>query len=103
MKYISDGLVYDTDLSTEIGTADPGAPGTFHACSETLYRTPNGRYFLEGEGGPMSRWRKPAFEGGWTGGRGMRVLSEQDALRWAEQHLSAGDIEAHFGRLLKQA
>ena len=66
MKRIMDGLRYDTEAAEEIAHWGNGKPsGDFDQCSETLYRTPNGRYFLLGEGGPQTRWKSEVPTGGW--------------------------------------
>ncbi len=97
MKYIMDGKSYNTETATEIGFHQHLYPGDFHYFEETLYKTVKGGWFVSGEGGAASRYAEPEISGGTTGGRGARVLSEQEALDWCEQHFVDTDvIEQHF-------
>jgi hypothetical protein len=97
MKAIIYGLRYDTAKAILIGEAssDVGR-GDFSHWSAGLYKTPrSGRYFLAGEGGPMTRWARSV--GNMTGGgEGIIALTREDALAWAEQHLTTNEIEAGF-------
>ena len=88
MKRIVDGLRYDTATATELVAWNNGAFGNdFNRCREVLYRTKTGRYFIHGEGGPMSRWAE-ACEGGRSvcNGEGIRTLTPKAALTWLEEH-----------------
>lgn len=94
MRQIIEGRVYDTETAEEIGSDSHGYAGDFEWQSETLYRTKNGRYFLEGEGGPMSAYQRPADGGGIVGDHRLITLTEEQAKRWAEVHLLAEQYEA---------
>lgn len=97
MKQVIDGLTYNTETAQEVGSWDNGlGRNDFNNCSETLYKTKNGRFFLAGEGGPMTRWSQPA--GNMTsGGSGIQALTPEEALIWCEQHgIDADTIAEHF-------
>lgn len=105
MKKIMDGLRYDTEIGIEIGSADAHCPRSdFNWWDATLYRTPrSGRYFLAGEGGPMTSFSQPV--NGNMRGYGERIIpmSAEDAQAWAEQHLTSEDVEAAFEELIEDA
>lgn len=99
MKKIINGAKYDTNTAKCIGQWDNSLPtNDFGYCSEDLYRTKSGKYFLHGEGGANSRY------GEWhgnTGGAGeqIRPMSREDAQEWAEEHLDGDVYEAIFGEV----
>lgn len=105
MRAIINGRRYDTDKAIEVGSASNNLSVTdFNHWSATLYKTPrSGDYFLAGEGGPMSRWARPAGNMR-SGGEGIIVFdTPAEALAWAEQHLPAATVEEHFGDLIEDA
>ena len=104
MKKIIDGLRYDTEKAIEIGSYDNGlGTSDFRNWEATLYRTPrSGRYFLAGEGGPMTRFARSV--GNMTGGGdGLFPMTKGEALAWAEQYLDADAIEKHFRDAIQDA
>lgn len=85
MKQVIDGKVYNTEtaevvaeFSNDFGVSD------FRHCEETLYRTKKGRFFLAGEGGPMSRYSKSVGDMQ-SGGSGIIALTVTEAQEWCEQ------------------
>lgn len=65
MKQVIEGKRYDTATAQEIGSGGGKAyPGDFHYYRESLYLTKKGPFFLAGEGGPLSRYGRPAYGGG---------------------------------------
>lgn len=108
MRQVIDGLTYNTETATEVGAADNIGTGAsswsdFSAWSATLYRTKNDRYFLAGEGGPMTRFGRPTGDGGTSGGERIIPLSREAALEWAEQNLKIEEVEAEFGDMIGEA
>jgi len=106
MKKILNGLRYDTDKAVEIGSASGGGESTrdFEHWEATLYRTPrSGRFFLAGEGGPMSRFSQSIGQNSWSGGSDLIPMTREEALVWAEQHLNTEEIELHFPNNIKDA
>lgn len=101
MRKIIDRKLYDTEKATRIGGYKYGNPGDFEQVEEDLYVTKNGRFFLVGEGGPMSEYRTACGSNGWTGGSDIIVLDKKTAEKWAEQHLELDPEEyaSFFGEL----
>jgi hypothetical protein len=98
MKAIINGLRYDTESAIEIGNAWHGNRGDFHRWDATLYRTPRaGRYFLAGEGGPLTEFGRGSLgQGGRSAGSRIIPMTVYEAREWAEQNLGTAAIEAHF-------
>jgi hypothetical protein len=103
MKTIQSGIRYDTEKAILIGEADSGGSVTdFSHWSAGLYKTPRaGRYFLAGEGGPMTRWSRSAGQNSWTGSEGIIPLSREEALEWAERYLPTKAVEEHFADMIE--
>ena len=102
MKRIIEGLRYDTETATFIGR-DRQCNGSFSDWDESLYVTKSGNYFISGSGGAASRWAEPSGDNGRQGGSGIRPLTREEALQWAESHLTTDEVEAHFGDSIKDA
>ena len=98
MKKIINGMRYDTDKAIEIGNHYTNiSKSDFNFYNVSLYKTPrSGRFFLAGEGGPMTRFGKNWGDG--TRGFGEKIIPmpTDEALEWAEQYLDAEIIEDHF-------
>ena len=105
MKAIIEGVRYDTEKATLIGEASYGFAGDFARWEASLYVSPRARrYFLAGEGGPMSFWAENGDQPGERrSGSGIKPMSKAAALEWAERHLSAGQIEAGFSADIEDA
>jgi hypothetical protein len=104
MKSIINGFRYDTDKAELIGEASHGYAGDFSRWQAGLYRTKRARrFFLAGSGGPMTTWGRNVDQHTMTSGEGIRVMSKEDALAWAEQNLSTEQIEAGFAEDIKDA
>lgn len=100
MRKIINNKRYDTDTAEHVGYWDNGMDGhDFRHESATLYRKRSGEYFLHGEGGPMSRYAEARGTSSWVGGERIMPLSWDDARRWAEERLDAGEYEAEFGEV----
>ena len=106
MKKIINGVRYDTEKMILIGEAT--SPGfyvsDFQFWSAGLYKSKRSdRYCLAGEGGPMSRFARPAGVSGMTGGADLTPMSKEEALEWAEQFLDAELVEEFFGDMVEEA
>jgi hypothetical protein len=106
MKVIIEGKRYDTDKAILVG--EYGTPGLgtsdFRYWEAGLYKTPrSGAFFLAGKGHGMTPYGSTYADGmrGW----GSRIipLSREEALEWAEEHLSPDVIEEHFADMIKDA
>jgi hypothetical protein len=106
MKKIINGKIYNTENAIEIGN-DYASCGQsdFRYWNETLYQTPRSKtFFLAGEGGAMSQWGKSCGGGSarcW--GDGIKPLSKDQALEWAERHLDTPTIEKYFSNMIEEA
>jgi hypothetical protein len=109
MKAIINGKRFDTEKCVLIGETDnlhKGASSTtdFSYWEAGLYKTPrSGQYFIAGSGGPMSCFGGILDDHSRSGGSGIRPLSKEDALEWAEQHLDADVVEAEFADMIEDA
>lgn len=97
MKKVINGTLYNTETARELGNWDNGEYGSFGYCSETLYRTKSGKYFVHGEGGANSRYSKQTGSNSWSGGEKIIPYTYDEAREWAEEHLDGDDYIAAFG------
>ena len=105
MKRIIDGKRYNTETATEVADVSPRGfyRGDFRWEDTDLYRTKNGRWFLAGEGGPMSRWARSAGLNSYSGGEGIHVLDADEARALLEQHGETEEIEKYFSAVVEDA
>jgi len=97
MKKIIAGFRYDTDKAIAIGSHSHGNRRDFSSWEATLYKTKrSGKFFLAGEGGPMSRYARSLGNNETSGGEQIDPMTKDEALAWAEQYLDADVIEKHF-------
>lgn len=96
MKRVIEGKVYNTETAENIAVDTFGYANDFHYWVDRLYKTKNGRFFLQGEGGGLSHWAR-RHEDGSGYGEGIRVLSVEEARTWCEEHdVDADVIAEHF-------
>ena len=99
MKRIIDGRKYDTETATFVASHDNGrATSDFEFVGHALYRKRTGEYFLESEGGAMTRYAERDGDG-WRGGSVIEPLTYEQARAWAEEHMDADEYEAEFGEV----
>jgi hypothetical protein len=98
MKKVIDGKVYNTETAKEVHSWENHFfRNDFHHCEEALYRTKKGAWFLCGSGGAMSKYSQPCGSNSWTGGDGMEVLTEAEALEWLQNRgADPDDIQRYF-------
>jgi hypothetical protein len=98
MKKIINGVRYDSDKATLVGEyATNLGRNDFRDWEAALYVSPKSRrFFLVGEGGPMTRFAKPVGSNGMTGSEDLIPMDRDEALAWAEQFLDTEAIEQHF-------
>jgi hypothetical protein len=97
MRKVIDGKRFDTETATLLAEAQGGGySDDFHHWQEALFRTPRGRFFLNGNGGPLSRYARSIDQNSWSGGSDLRPLSEAEARQWVETHVN-GEFEDVFG------
>jgi len=99
MKKIIAGAQYNTETARFIGTWDNGAEyGQMNRSDEYLYQTKSGKYFLRGEGGPMTTYAE--HHGNSTsGGEQILPLTASEAREWAEEKLTADEYQKEFGEV----
>ncbi len=104
MKKIINGKRYDTEKSTIVGEYSFSSFGDFNYISEGLYVTPRSKsYFLAGEGGANTRYRQTVSQNTWAGGEIIQPMSKEDAFAWAQEYLSADEVEAFFSDMIEEA
>jgi len=97
MKKIINGSLYNTETARLVGEWDNGGQyGSFTYCSEDLYQTRSGKYFVHGAGGAMTTYAE--HHGNSTSGsEQIRSLTAEEARQWAEEHLDADEYAKEFG------
>lgn len=96
MKKIIRGRLYDTDTAKMIGYDSYSNSRDFAHWSETLYRKKTGEFFLDGEGGPNSKYAVCTGQNEWSGGEKIIPLTYDEAREWAEEHLDADTYMQYF-------
>ncbi len=100
MKKVIQGARYDTSTAREIGSWSNGYyPGDLYHCTETLYQTKSGKYFLHGSGGPASKYSRQTGSNSWSGGEEIVPMSPAAAAKWAEEYLPSEIYEKEFGEV----
>jgi hypothetical protein len=86
MIRVVNGKKYNTDKSEELANCKGGGNfSDFRYWEETLYRTKNGRLFVAGYGGPLSKYSiKSGNES--HGSEVILPMSESEALEWCEEN-----------------
>ena len=103
MRKIINKKLYDTDRATLIAEWDNGYPiNDFHNCSEKLYVTKKGNYFIYGTGGPLSIYAK-SFGRTTSGSEDIRSVSREDAIEWCLESQRPDIIEKHFPEGMEEA
>lgn len=96
MKKVIRGRLYDTDTAKMIGNDSYSDSGDFDYWDETLYRKKTGEFFLDGEGGPRSKYAVCIGQNQWSGGEKIIPLSFEEAKEWTEEHLDADTYMKYF-------
>ena len=102
MKKIINRKIYDTDTAELIHHWDNGMYGNdFRSCEESLYITKNGALFINGSGGPMSKYAEH-FGNTTAGSSNIILLTKDEALDWLEQHDGTESIKKYFKEDIKE-
>lgn len=100
MIKIINGKKYNTQTAENLGEYWNGlSVRDFGHCTETLYKKRTGEFFLHGEGGPMTKYKKTIGMNEWSGGEKIIPLTFEEAREWAETHLDAEEYEKIFGEV----
>ena len=99
MKKIINGKKYDTATAKEIVSYSNGlSPRDFGFWCEVLYQKRTGEFFLNGYGGPASKYSD--YCGNWyTSGEKIIPFSVAEARIWMERHASVEEYESVFGEV----
>ena len=100
MRKVIQGKTYRTHTAQLIVTVPSHFPKTSNKWHETrLYRNQRGAYFLAGEGGSLSRWKKITPRGA-IPGEGIEPISKDEALAYAKYAGLSPDryVRAGFAR-----
>lgn len=105
MKKIINGVRYDTESAILIGEySSPGSSRDFSHWEAGLYKGPrSGRYFLAGEGGPMTRYAKSMGGNSWSGGEDITPMTRDEAFAWAQDFLKPAIVEREFSDAIQDA
>jgi len=108
MKEVINGKRFNTETAQLIGEADNLGQGVdsvtdFGFWEAGLYVTKNGNYFLAGKGGAASMFSEPAGQNARGGGSGIKPMTKDRALDWAERYLDPETVEEWFGDDLEDA
>ena len=98
MRKVIDGKRYDTETAEQV--CDVSGPhscdrGNFRWDDTYLYRTPRGRWFLAGRGGPMSRWASYNCNT-YGSGSGLNAIDADEAREFVERYGTVEDSEKYF-------
>jgi len=103
MKAIIGGKRYDTETAEQIAQGGNSYPMSDFKCTiETLYRTKRGAWFLVGEGGGMSKYRR-RVGGMWGWGEELRPLSTDEVVEWLEAEGECDILERDFPNAVQDA
>lgn len=98
MKKIINGKMYNTDTAEYLdGWSNGEGCSDFRYCNECLYRKKTGEFFLDGEGGPMTKYAQRCGDGWYCGGEIITPLTEAEAKKWAEEHMDPDKYIQVFG------
>lgn len=103
MKKTINHKTYNTKTAELVGSWDNGLLSTdFGHCSEDLYKTKKGNYFIYGWGGPISRYSESCGNST-SGGSDIIPMTTEDALNWCEEHDCEDSIEEYFSEFVVEA
>lgn len=97
MKKIINGKKYDTTTAMKCGSYEYGCGGDANHIYEALYRKKTGEFFLYGEGGAFTQYRRDCGPRSYTGGEVITPLTEEEAREWAEKYLNYDEYARAFG------
>jgi len=91
MEFLKDGILYNTKTSVKIGgpIQQHCEEGYYY---ESLYLSKNKQYYLLYTSRDIL-FSKPTD---------VKVLSNDEAFRWAAKYLSAGSVKKHFSDKIKE-
>ena len=103
MKTIINKKIYDTEKAKEVARDHLHNRNSISWFDETLYLTPNGAWFIAGEGGPLSQYGIDLGQGEKEGGCKLIPMSVEEVMAWLEQRSEYAILEAYFSDSLEEA
>lgn len=102
MRQIIDRKVYETGNAEQLAKYGSVADkGDFHTLAETLYKDPDGEYFLHCQGGAATQYAQSTNQGT-TYGEEIQLLTQEEALDWCEERsVNSDKIIEEFADLLE--
>lgn len=97
MKKVINGKLYDPETAELICQHTFGSAGDASYVTEALYRSPAGAFFIAGEGGAGSIYRKHVGAGWHIAGRDTLLQTGETAQEFVERYGSFGDYVRAFG------
>jgi hypothetical protein len=98
MKRIIAGRTYDTETARLITEYSHGYPGDTSYYRERLYSTPRNAFYLTCHGGVRSHYAYGYRDGQLRAGDDIIPLTDEEVLRWLEDHERTQEIEDLFGK-----
>jgi len=103
MRRVINGKVYDTETATRVDYYQFSGGNDFRYMREDLYVTKKGNWFIEYEGGPMSKYVVDAGNGSRCGSDGIKALTANEAYDWLEKNECTNAIEEYFSKNIEEA
>lgn len=103
MQKIINGKLYDTNKAELVASVSNGYYGNdFHRCTEDLYRTSKGAWFLHGEGGPLSKYSEQHGSER-SGGSVICSMETDEVVEWLEAHNRVDELLEYFPDRIEEA
>ena len=97
MKKVIDEKLYDTEKAEYFCECEFSNPSDFQYVYEALYKSPNGQFFIEYSGGPMSKYGVSISQNHTGGSNGIALFNEEEAKEFMEKHGESEDYNRAFG------
>ena len=98
MKKIINGKKYDTETAVLIAEMDNGrSESDFNWVHEKMFLKKTGEFFLFGEGGAMTAYRRSCDGNSYCGGEKLVPITTDEAKKFGEENMSAEAYEKTFG------
>lgn len=85
MKEIINGKKYDTETAEHV-SGHSVCQGSFTDYTERLYKKKTGEFFLNGHGGPMSKYAESCGQNQYCGGGATIPITIEEAKIWVETY-----------------
>lgn len=103
MRIVKNRKIYDTENAKEVTRYHLHNKNNISWFDESLYLTPNGSWFLAGEGGPLSQYGIDLGQGEKEGRRKLTPMSVSEVIAWLERRGEYAILEAYFSEYLEDA